>query len=31
MELQLPGVLGLLANGIRKQLQAAGQLLLTRK
>ena len=31
MELQLPGVLGLLANGIKRQLQTAGQLLLTRK
>ena len=31
MELQLPGVLGLLANGIKRQLATVGQLLLTRK
>jgi hypothetical protein len=31
MEVHLPGVLGLLANGIRKQLQSAGRLLLRRE
>ena len=31
MEIQLPGVLGMLAGGLKGQLQKAGQLLLTRK
>ena len=31
MEIQLPGVLGVIANGIKRQLQKVGQLLLTRK
>jgi len=31
MEIQLPGLLGLLAGGLRGRLQKAGQLLLTKK
>lgn len=31
MEIQLPGLLGLLASGFKDRLQKAGQLLLTRK
>ena len=31
MELELPGVLGLIASGLKGRLQKAGQLLLTRK
>jgi putative polyhydroxyalkanoic acid system protein len=31
MEIQLPGVLGLIASGFRSRLQKAGQLLLTKK
>jgi hypothetical protein len=31
MEIQLPGVLGLLASGLKDRLQKAGQLLLTKK
>jgi hypothetical protein len=31
MDIELPGVLGLLAGGLKGRLQAAGQLLLTRK
>jgi hypothetical protein len=31
MEIELPGVLGLLASGLRGRLQKAGQLLLTKK
>ncbi len=31
MELELPGVLGLVASGLKERLQKAGQLLLTRK
>ena len=31
MDIELPGVLGLLAGGLKGQLQKAGQLLLTRK
>ena len=31
MELELPGVLGLLAGGLKGRLQKAGQLLLTKK
>jgi putative polyhydroxyalkanoate system protein len=31
ISIDLPGVLGMLAGGIRKRLQKAGQLLLTRK
>ena len=31
MEIQLPGVLGLIANGFRSRLQKAGQLLLTKR
>jgi len=31
MELQLPGVLGMLAGALKGRLQAAGQLLLTKK
>ncbi len=31
MEIQLPGVLGLIAGGLRDRLQKAGQLLLTKK
>jgi Putative polyhydroxyalkanoic acid system protein (PHA_gran_rgn) len=31
MRIELPGVLGLIANGLRGRLQKAGQLLLTRK
>ena len=31
MEIQLPGVLGLLAGGLRDRLQKAGTLMLTRK
>jgi hypothetical protein len=31
MQLQLPGVLGLLAGGLQSRLQKAGQLLLTKK
>lgn len=31
IEIQLPGVLGLLAGGLKGRLQKAGQLLLTRK
>jgi hypothetical protein len=31
MELELPGVLGMLAGGLRGRLQQAGQLLLTNK
>jgi hypothetical protein len=31
MEIQLPGVLGLLANKLKDRLQKAGQLLLTKK
>jgi len=31
MELQLPGLLGVIAGGLRGRLQKAGQLLLTRK
>ena len=31
MEIELPGVLGLIANGLKTQLQKAGQLLLTKK
>ncbi|MEO7116623.1 MAG: polyhydroxyalkanoic acid system family protein [Caldimonas sp.] len=31
MEIQLPGVLGLIASGLKNRLQKAGQLLLTKK
>jgi hypothetical protein len=31
MEIQLPGVLGLIASGLKGRLQKAGQLLLTKK
>ena len=31
MELELPGVLGMIASGLKGRLQKAGQLLLTRK
>jgi len=31
MEIQLPGVLGMLAGGLKGQLQKAGQLLLEKK
>ena len=31
MEIQLPGVLGLIASGLKDRLQKAGQLLLTKK
>jgi len=31
MEIELPGVLGMIANGIKDRLQKAGQLLLTKK
>ena len=31
MEIQLPGVFGLIASGVRARLQKAGQLLLTKK
>lgn len=31
MEIELPGVLGIIANGLKDRLQKAGQLLLTRK
>ena len=31
MEIQLPGVLGLIASGFKSRLQRAGQLLLTKK
>jgi Putative polyhydroxyalkanoic acid system protein (PHA_gran_rgn) len=31
MEIELPGVLGLIASGLKGRLQKAGQLLLTRK
>lgn len=31
MEIQLPGVLGMIANGLKDRLQKAGQLLLTKK
>ncbi len=31
MEIELPGVLGMLANGLKGRLQKAGQLLLTKK
>ena len=31
MEIQLPGVLGLLAGGLKDRLRSAGQLLLTKK
>ena len=31
MEIQLPGVLGLIASGFRSRLQKAGQLLLTKR
>ena len=31
MEIQLPGVIGLIASGFRSRLQKAGQLLLTKK
>lgn len=31
MEIQLPGVLGVIARGLRSRLQKAGQLLLTKK
>jgi len=30
MEIQLPGVLGLLASGLKERLQKAGRLLLTK-
>jgi hypothetical protein len=30
MEIELPGVLGMLANGLKRRLQKAGQLLLTK-
>lgn len=31
IEIELPGVLGMIANGLRARLQKAGQLLLTKK
>lgn len=31
MEIELPGVLGMIANGLKGRLQKAGQLLLTRR
>jgi hypothetical protein len=31
MEIELPGLLGMIANGLRSRLQKAGQLLLTKK
>lgn len=31
MEIQLPGVLGMIANGLKDRLRKAGQLLLTKK
>jgi hypothetical protein len=31
MEIELPGVLGMIANGLKGRLQKAGQLLLTKK
>ena len=31
MEIQLPGVLGLIAGGLKNRLQKVGQLLLTKK
>jgi hypothetical protein len=31
MEIELPGLLGMIANGLRGRLQKAGQLLLTKK
>jgi hypothetical protein len=31
MEIELPGVLGMIASGLKERLQKAGQLLLTRK
>ncbi|MFL6679263.1 MAG: polyhydroxyalkanoic acid system family protein [Burkholderiaceae bacterium] len=31
MDIELPGVLGLIASGLKERLQSAGQLLLTRK
>ena len=31
MEIELPGVLGMIANGLKDRLQKVGQLLLTKK